>query len=109
MAKYMFLYNGPATPPEKMTEELRQAIMAEWGAWMEGLGPALVDMGLPMAKGEVVVDNGSPGTATLLSGYSIVEAPDMAGARKFAKDHPFLSDKSGKFKVEIFELIPMNQ
>jgi hypothetical protein len=108
MAKFMFLYNGPATPPEAMTEEARNAEMGKWMAWMESLGPAMVEMGNPMANGAAVVDDGSAGTASLLSGYSIVEAPDMDGAKKFAKDHPFLADKSGKFKIEIFELIQMS-
>lgn len=107
MAKFIFLYNGPATPSEQMTEELRQAIMAKWVTWMESVGPALTDMGNPMANGLAVVDDGSAGTVSELSGYSIVEAADIGAAQKFAGDHPFLTDKSGKFKIEIFELIPM--
>lgn len=107
MAKFMFLYDGPATPPEQMTEELRNAIMAEWSDWMKKVGPALVEMGNPMANGEAVVDDGSAGGVSELSGYSIVEAADIGAAKKHAEDHPFLSDKSGKFKIQIFELIPM--
>lgn len=105
MAKFILLYNGPATPPEQMDPAKRDATMAQWGKWMEKVGNAMVDMGQPMAPGEAVVDDGSSRPALLLSGYSIIQAEDMAAAKKLVEDHPFLSDKTGKFSVEVFELI----
>ncbi len=105
MKKFILLYNGPATPPEQMKPEETKAIMAKWGEWMEEVGNAMVDMGQPMANGEAVVDDGSAGTATQLSGYTIIQAEDMAGARKLVENHPFLSDKTGKFSVEVHELL----
>jgi len=107
MKKFILLYNGPATPPEDMEPEMVKAIMAKWAEWMGKVGPAMVDMGQPMANGEAVVDDGSAGTATQLSGYTIIQAEDMAGAKKLVDGHPFLSDKTGKFSVEIFELLPV--
>src|SRR5579871_2264082 len=106
MKKFMLLYNGPATPPEKMDPAKRDAIMAKWGEWMEKVGDALVDFGQPMANGVAVVDDGSEGKATLLNGYSIIQAEDIMGAKKLSADHPFLSDKTGKFSVDIYELLP---
>ena len=106
MSKFILLYNGPATPPEAMEAVKRDAIMAKWAQWMEKVGPAMVDMGQPMANGEALVDDGSAGKALELSGYSIIQADDMAAAKKLAEDHPFLSDKTGRFSVEIFELLP---
>jgi hypothetical protein len=109
MSKFILLYNGPATPPEQMNEEKVKAIMAAWTAWMEKAGGAVKDMGQPMdpRKAKAVMDDGSTGTPLQLSGYSIIEAEDLDAAAKLVEDHPFLSDKSGKFSVEVFELLPV--
>lgn len=107
MKKFIILYNGPATKLEDMDPAKRDAIMGKWGAWMGKVGNAMVDMGQPMANGEAVVDDGSEAKALELSGYSIVQTEDMASAKKMVEDHPFLSDKTGKFSVEIFELQPV--
>ncbi len=107
MAKFILLYNGPATPMEEMSDEQGLAVMERWQAWIGRVGDALVDVGAPMANGEAVVDDGSPGSATPLNGYSIVEATDASAAKELVTDHPFLSDRSGKFSVEIHELLPV--
>ena len=80
--------------------------MSGWKTWMEKVGGDMVDMGQPMAPGKAVVDDGSDHEALLLSGYSIIQAENMDGAVDLVKDHPFLSDKTGKFSVEVFELMP---
>lgn len=107
MAKYILLYNGPATPAEQMDKELVGKIMRAWQTWMEKVGSAMVDMGQPMANGKSVVDDGSASEPLLLSGYSIIEASSMDEALKLVDGHPFLSDKTGKFSVEVFELMPV--
>ena len=107
MARFMLLYNGPATDMSNMSEAQSKEVMAKWGAWMEKVGGSLVDVGAPMAIGTAVVDDGSERTATLLNGYSIVEAPDQAAAKALTDGHPFLSDRTGAFAVEIFELLPV--
>lgn len=106
MAKFILLYNGPATPPQDMTEEKRNEIMVKWGEWMGKVGDAMVDMGQPMAGGTAIIDDGSIGTATLLNGYSIIQAENLEGAKALVAGHPFLSDGTGKFSVEIHELLP---
>lgn len=107
MKKFILLYNGPATPVEQMEPEKVQKTMEAWVAWMEKVGDHMLDMGQPMANGEAVVDNGTTAAATQLSGYSIIQAKDMSAAKDLVVDHPFLSDKSGKFSVEIHELLPV--
>jgi hypothetical protein len=106
MKKFILLYNGPATPMEEMTPEQSQKTLMGWKSWMEKVGTALTDMGSPMANGQVVVDDGSTGAATPLNGYSIIQAEDMTGALALVDGHPFLSDKTGAFSVEVFELMP---
>jgi hypothetical protein len=107
MARFMLLYNGPATDMSDMSEAQSNEVMAKWGAWMEKAGGALVDIGAPMAIGTAVVDDGSERAATQLNGYSIVEAPDLAAAKGLTDGHPFLSDRTGAYSVEIFELMPV--
>lgn len=107
MKKFIILYKGAATDPGAMSEEDRNAVMDKWRQWMEKLGDALVDVGTPMANGQDVVDDGSNGTPTELSGYSIVQAEDGSAAKALVQGHPFLSDNAGKFSVEIHELMPV--
>lgn len=107
MSKFMFLYRGPANDMSEMTQEQGAAVVQKWGVWIEKTGSALVDVGSPLANGSCVCDDGSDGSCTELSGYSIVEAADMTGARALTEGHPFLSDDDGKFFIEIHELMPM--
>lgn len=107
MAKFILLYKGPATPVEQMTEEQGKKTMAGWQTWMEKVGKALIDVGAPMANGKAVIDDGSSGQASDLNGYSIVQAENMDEALKLVDGHPFLSDRTGKFSVEVFELLPV--
>ncbi|MBI3573044.1 MAG: hypothetical protein HY092_02495 [Candidatus Kerfeldbacteria bacterium] len=74
MKKFIILYNGPATPADKMTPDMVQKVMNNWKTWMGKVGSSMLDMGQPMAPGKAVVDDGTMGTATLLSGYSIIQA-----------------------------------
>ncbi|KAA3614669.1 MAG: hypothetical protein D8M58_09425 [Calditrichaeota bacterium] len=109
MAKYIFVYKGPATDMSDMSEEQGKAIMDAWNAWIQKTGSSLVDVGQPMANGVSLLDNGSEGTAALLNGYSIVQAADINAAKSLADGHPFLSEGKGNFAIDVFELmdIPM--
>jgi hypothetical protein len=104
MAKFIYLYRGqaPDLTPEQGAER-----MAAFGAWMEKLGAALVDVGRPFGSSTSVRDDGTEGTAGDLSGYTIVEADDLAAAKALTDGLPFLSGSDGNRAVEIFELRPM--
>jgi YCII-related domain-containing protein len=80
--------------------------MAAFAAWIEKLGPALVDGGSPFGASTSVRDDGTEGTAGELIGYTIVEADNLAAAKAFTDGLPFLSNRDGKSAVEIFELLP---
>ncbi len=101
------VYKGEATDMADMSEEEGAAVMAKWGVWMEKVGPALSDIGTPFGPGSSVVDDGSSGRALSLTGYSIVEASDMAAAEALADGHPYLSEGKGDFAVDIFEMMPV--
>lgn len=107
MARYMYVYKGEATDMSEMTPEEGQAIMEKWGAWMGKIGNALVDVGAPYGPGSSLVDDGSTGAASASTGYSIVEADDMAHAQSLADGHPYLSEGNGNYAIDIFELMPV--
>ena len=107
MSKFILLYRGPATPMEDFTPEQGAEQMAAWGAWMERVGPALVDAGAPLGARTTVSDNGSSPPASDQNGYSIVEADSLEAAKSYTEGHPFLSEGKGRFTVEIFELAPV--
>lgn len=106
MAKYMMTYKGEATDMSDMSEEQVQEVMSAWAAWVEKVGPAMVDVGHPFGESSSVVDDGSEGSAGSYSGYSVVEADSMAGAKALADGHPYLSDGAGNYAIDIFELMP---
>ncbi len=107
MARFIFVYKGPATDMSDMSEAQSKAVMDAWNQWIQKLGTSLVDVGKPMANGISLVDDGSTGTPAQLNGYSIVEAETMEEAKKLADGHPFLSEGKGNFAIDIYELLPV--
>jgi len=105
MAKFIFVYKGPATDMSDMSEDQSKAVLDAWNQWIEKTGPALLDIGQPMANGISLLDNGNEGKAALLNGYSIIEAADISSAKKLATGHPFLSEGKGNFAIDIYELL----
>jgi hypothetical protein len=103
MAKFIYLYRGPAP---NLTPEEGSERTAAFGAWMEKVGAALVDVGSPFGASASVRDDGNEGTTGDLIGYTIVEADDLATAQTLTDGLPFLSNGDGKCAVEIFELLP---
>ena len=107
MARFIMIYHGEATDTSNMTEEQAAEVMAKWGAWMGKVGPALTDVGTPFGPGVSVVDDGTTSAPVALSGYSIVEADDLAAAQGLTDGHPFLSEGSGDYAIEIYEMMPV--
>ena len=107
MPKFMMIYKGEATDVADMTEEQAAAVMAGWASWMGSTGSALADVGTPFGPGVSVVDDGTEGEAISLTGYSIVEADDLDGAKALTAGHPYLSEGKGDYAIEVFELMPV--
>ncbi len=103
----MLIYKGQATDLGEMTEEQAAAVLSGWASWMEKVGASLVDVGTPFGPGASVVDDGSRGDPVALSGYSIVEADDLAEAQGLASGHPFLSEGKGSYAIDIYEMLPV--
>jgi hypothetical protein len=107
MARFIYLYRGPAAVMSDLTPEQGAERAAAFGAWTEKAGPALVDVGSPFGPSASVRDDGTEGTAGDLIGYTIVEADDLAAARALTDGLPFLAGSDGTCAVDIFELLPM--
>lgn len=99
--RYLLVYYGGGMP-ETPAQQAR--VMKQWTTWFSKLGPAIVDPGNPFsgkvnkidADGEVA--KGAVGRRA--SGYSIIEAPNLAAATKLAKGCPVI--KSGA-QVAVYE------
>lgn len=104
MAKYVLVYHGGGMPE---TEEEQAAVMAAWGAWMEGLGGALKDPGNAIGAAATISSDGSVtpgGGANPATGYTLIEADSLDAALELAKDNPILQ---GGGSIEVAETIDM--
>ena len=96
MGKYVLAYRGGGMAE---TDEAQQAAMAAWGAWFGSLGNAIVDGGAPFGP-STKVGGGAAGSG--LTGYSILQADDLAGAVKLAEGCPVIKDGGS---VDVYETI----
>ena len=105
MGTYVFIYHGPTEMPEGVTptEDDMKASMGEWMAWAEKAGAALTDFGKPLGGGmRVTVDGSAVASGSDITGYSILDVPDMDAALALAKVHPHLRWPGG-CEIEVLE------
>jgi hypothetical protein len=104
MPKFMYIFHGGQTPA---TPEEGQKVMAAWTSWLDGIGGNLVDGGNPAGMSKTVTASGveDNGGANPVSGYTLVNAPDMAAACDMAKGCPILD--GGKGSIEVAEALEM--
>jgi hypothetical protein len=95
MAKYVLVYTGGNMAE---TEAEREAAMAAWGAFLGGLGDALVDAGNPFGPSAQVGNGGG----AALTGYSILSAGSLEEATEKAKGAPVVANGGG---VEVYETL----
>lgn len=103
MTNYVLIYSGGGMPE---SEEEQAAVMAAWGAWMGGMGDALVDGGNPTGAATGIASDGSVGAPTVagVSGYSIIKADSMDAAVAIAQGCPILQ---GNGQVSVYETFQM--
>jgi hypothetical protein len=96
MSEFTFLYRGGnpgAAPPEQM-----QKTMQKWVAWFKELGAAghVKDPGNPLGpagkvvNGKGIQDGPYAEAKDMVSGYSLIEAKDLAQAVELSKGCPIL-------------------
>ncbi len=104
MPKYVMVYlggNHPSSPEEG------QKHFAKYKQWLESLADAVVSPANPLKGTCSVNPDGSvtSGSATAMSGYTIVEAESMEAALEMAKTCPFLEIEG---TLEVSELVQMS-
>lgn len=107
MARFMLIYRGNATDLAAMSEDEAAKVLQGWKSWTAKVGSALVDVGSPFGEGGALIDDGTTGPASNLTGFSIVAANDLNEATDLADGHPFLSEGRGKYAIDVFELLPV--
>lgn len=107
MPHFMLVYRGEATDLSAMTPEEGKAVLDRWQGWMGRVGSALTDVGAPFGESVSLVDNGTTREAAASSGYSIIEADDLAHARELADGHAYLSEGRGNYAIDIYALKPV--
>lgn len=105
MPKYMLTFHGEMTMEDMPTDpDAVQAMMAVWGAWYESMGDGLVDGGAPFSVSTAVDATGDTDAPAQLSGYTIIQADDLAAATEIAKGSPVIPNGH---TVQISEAIDM--
>ena len=87
MTKYILVYFGGGNIKSK---EEGMAHMAAWKAWMEGLGDAVVDPGMPAGKSKTV-GLGGVTDAGDVSGVTILQAESLDAAVVMAQACPHIN------------------
>lgn len=88
MANFIIVYHAATSFPS--SQEEGEAHRAKWGEWIKELGDAMVNPGTPLGKSMIVSSDGVSETDSGLTGYTVVEAPDLDAAVEFAKGCPYL-------------------
>ncbi|MDV7144575.1 hypothetical protein R3X27_18000 [Tropicimonas sp. TH_r6] len=104
MPKFVFAYHGGKKPE---SEEEGAKVMEAWQAWYAGMGDAVVDGGNPVGQSWTVKQGSveQTGGANPISGYTLIQAPDMVTAVNYAKGCPMVQDGSGNVEVaEAFDM-----
>lgn len=104
MQNYLLIYKGGSMPE---TDEEVQKEMAAWGAWLEGLGGAVVDAGNPVGKSMTINPDKSieqNGGAEPATGYGILKGEDDADIAEKAKACPHLNSGGTIEVAPIIEL-----
>ena len=103
MSNYVIAYHGGKRPE---SPEEGAKYMAQWKAWIGGLGDAVVNPATPLGKSKTVSSGGvsDDGGSNPLMGFSIVKADSMDAALEMAKGCPHL-ELGGTLEVaEVMEM-----
>lgn len=115
MAEYMLLMRNEGIPMAEWSDEERESIMAEWGAWMGGLqSQGKLKGGQPFNPEAAAVINSSKeatrafhshGNNVNVGGFIHLEVSNLDEAIEIAKGCPSLHGAGST--VEVREFMPM--
>lgn len=109
MKKFLLIYHSPREAIERlktMSEEEGAQIVATWGAWLEKHKDAIVDAGEPVGMQHVVSLNSSREESDDVTGYAIIQAENLEGAKRVLENHPSLIDDDGS-TVSLYQIHEM--
>jgi len=103
MAQYIITYLGGEQPS---TPEAGKQHFAKYKEWLAALGDSAVSPANPLKNTKTVSSDGvvTAGSATAMSGYTIIEADSMEAALEIAQACPFLEIGGS---LEVSELMRM--
>lgn len=87
MKKFLLVYKG-AVQPDNGSKHMK-----DWMAWVQGLGGAMLDPGLPVGPSKTVSANDVVDTSSHdpVSGISVIQATDLESALKMVKPCPHIA------------------
>ena len=110
MKNFLVTYHSTPESMEAMasaTPEQMADGMKPWLEWQERVGSSLVEMGSPLCASQKLTASSTDGACSnSVTGYSIIQADDMAGAKKVLENHPHLGWDNGAW-VEVHESMAM--
>jgi hypothetical protein len=109
MNKYIVIYHATAefmAAMAGMSAEQMAEGMKPWMTWAEASGEGLVDMGTPLGGGLKLSSSGSVPSDRDVTGYSIIQAENMAAAEAMMQGHPHLM-AADSCSIEIHEAMPL--
>ena len=104
MPKYIFVYLGGELPE---SPEEGQKHFQRYQQWLDKLGSAVISPAIPFRDTHVIQPDGtvSPGSASAMSGLSIMRMDSLEDALAAARSCPFLEIKG---TLEVSEMIEMS-
>ena len=109
MKKFVVIYHAPVSAIEQMAsaspEEMKKG-MEPWMEWVATCGDGLVDLGSPLGGGQKLSKTGSTPSDKSVTGYSILKAEDIDGAKALLQGHPHLEFGAG-CEIEVHESLPL--
>jgi hypothetical protein len=106
MTNFVLVYTGG--PGMEQTEERRQEIMAEWGAWYGAMGDAIVDGGNPFGASKSITSDGvsdGPVGSPPATGYTVISADSLDDAVAKAMNHPQIKHGGQVSVYETFQVM----
>ena len=110
MTKFKIIYHAPPEMMAKMgtaSAEEKNASMQLWMDWQAKMRDKVLDFGSPLMPGTRIDRNGNESNAnTDNTGYSLIQAKDLAEAKTMVKSHPHLQWGDG-CDITIHECVNM--
>ncbi len=109
MKKFIVVYYAPMDAMKQMansTPEEQKKGMEGWMVWAQKCGDNLVDMGSPLMNGKAITMEGSANSTKEVTGYSVLQAKDLAHAESLLQGHPHLGWNAA-CSIEVYETMPI--